>query len=141
VIAWFYSFGENHAPIGKRELHDVLAAVKQNVERVVDDVWRCGSEILEEIEARPALFIERHQLAIDRRFVGQRFERCGDVIESFCQVVSASGIEGDPAFRLNHFQPVAVEFQFICPAVPLRYFGDRQAFHRQNEFGGQYRLP
>jgi hypothetical protein len=51
-------------------------------------------------------------------------ERCGDVIESFCPVVSASGIEGDPVFRLHHFQPVAVEFQFISPTVPLRYFGD-----------------
>ena len=54
MIAWLNRLGEERAAFGKRELHDLLALVKQDVKCVVDDVRSRGSKVLEEVEAGPA---------------------------------------------------------------------------------------
>ena len=43
------------------------------------------------------------------------------------------------AFALHCFEPIAVEFQFVCPRTSFRYFGDGKTLHRFDETDIQFR--
>jgi MFS family permease len=45
------------------------------------------------------------------------------------------------AFCLHHFQPIAIQVQFIGPAGAFRDLLDRKALHWRDEFRRQSRLP
>jgi hypothetical protein len=48
----------------------------------------------------------------------------------------APGIDSDLAAGFHCFKAKAVELNFICPALTVRYFRDGQAVHRLDEAGG-----
>ena len=111
-----------------REFSDVLAAVDQKVEGVIDEVGALPvfQRRLQQLEARLALVVDRHRLAVDQA-AGRKLRRGLDQrLELVAPVLAVAGPGGRDAIADGEQQPVPVIFIFVEPAVAGRNFVDQR---------------
>lgn len=99
-----------------------------------------GAEVLQQIEVRPPLLIERDDLPVEDGVIRQVFQGGGDVGEFAVEDVAAAREERGLALLLHRLKPKAVEFDLVAPILAFREDRHGQAFHGFDEANLRRRL-
>jgi hypothetical protein len=107
----------------------------QQVECVVDElVLRVRCAVLEGLEGRPALYVQRDDLAIHDRLIAIQLQTCSrDSRVHPREVLVLSRTDLDAAVVLQNEGSVAVELQLVDPLVAVGEALDHLRGHRRNE--------
>src|SRR5215472_17494408 len=100
--------------------HHVASGQDEHVEHVIDEFRSRRCVILEEIERRPPLSIERHHFSVQDRFIGQRLQRRGDGRITRVELVAVPRPQLQLAVALDGERPVAIQLDLIHPLRSLR---------------------
>src|SRR4029453_11845125 len=97
--------------------------------------------MLEQIERNPRVFIQGHNLTVQKGAGRERFAGTRNILELFCKKVFSSRPERHSAGISTSKTAVAVKFNLVEPFLALGKFLKRQGIHRFNEpdFGGRQR--
>ena len=122
--------------LGQRKLPQILVIREQQIEGVEDQVvglavGQCG---LHRREIGMTVMIERHDLAVDDGVGKLRgfFCNCRELVRP---VETLAGFQRDVAVFNPHLDAIAVEFDFVHPAIAGRWPLDRGTELRRNEIG------
>ena len=100
---------DQRAPLHQRLAHDVAALQRQHVEDEEVERCACGAIVLQHIERRPALGIERNDFAVDHSVIRHRIQRLHDagiaaievVIVPGAKLQFAAGFDGEGAISIK----------------------------------------
>jgi hypothetical protein len=127
----FQQFTPFHEPF----FHYISAAQKEEVKDVEQEGSTRGTLILQGIEGRPPVAIERHHLAIDGGFIGQRREWFSNADVPVSEVIAVPRIKPNHAAAFDGQSPVPIKFNFKKPGISFWELFRLQQQHRLDESG------
>ena len=86
---------QKFAALRQRKRSYIASFEAKDVEHVVMNARRGGTEFLEELELRAIVFIERDEFSVDDSVGGKRVERCDDIREFLVKGVFCAGKKSD----------------------------------------------
>ena len=128
----------------ERQRAQIFSPCEQKIEREQDEVFgfTLRQRGLQGAEARQAARIERHGFSVDHA-VGESLAVLGNGGEAVGPIKTCTGAKMRPTAGHAHLHAVAVEFDLVRPAGPLRRLIDQLRelrFDKCRYLGNQHRL-